>query len=126
MVKAINIKSTVVKVPFVDDEGNTKLELSFDKKDITEQKITDLQNEMLKNVALMSNQEEKNDFEQLKTVMTTVIDGIFGEGSFDKLYELSPSWSIVLHYFIEMIELIKTETENELSEMQSALNKYVK
>lgn len=126
MVKAINIKSTVVKVPFVDDEGNTKLELSFDKKDITEQKITDLQNEMLKNVALMSNQEEKNDFEQLKTVMTTVIDSIFGEGSFDKLYELSPSWSIVLHYFIEMIELIKTETENELSEMQSALNKYVK
>lgn len=126
MVKAINIKSTVVKVPFVDDEGNTRLELSFDKKDITEQKITDLQNEMLKNVALMSNQEEKNDFEQLKTVMTTVIDGIFGEGSFDKLYELSPSWSIVLHYFIEMIELIKTETENELSEMQSALNKYLK
>lgn len=126
MVKAINIKSTVVKVPFVDDEGNTRLELSFDKKDITEQKITDLQNEMLKNVALMSNQEEKNDFEQLKTVMTTVIDSIFGEGSFDKLYELSPSWSIVLHYFIEMIELIKTETENELSEMQSALNKYVK
>lgn len=126
MVKAINIKSTVVKVPFVDDEGNTRLELSFDKKDITEQKITDLQNEMLKNVALMSNQEEKNDFEQLKTVMTTVIDSIFGEGSFDKLYELSPSWSIVLHYFIEMIELIKTETENELSEMQSALNKYLK
>lgn len=126
MAKVINIKSTVVKVPFVDDEGNTRLELSFDKKDITEQKITDLQNEMLKNVALMSNQEEKNDFEQLKTVMTTVIDSIFGEGSFDKLYELSPSWSIVLHYFIEMIELIKTETENELSEIQSALSKYSK
>lgn len=53
----------------------------------------------------------KDDIETAKEALKTGYDSIFGKGSFDRVYQQTPSVPLCIQYFTEIAEGIKNELE---------------
>src|SRR5690625_4738943 len=73
-------------------------------------KLYDAENDILK----MIDEVDKNDFDAQKEAVKSIVDKLLGDGSFDKLYELSPSVFIVVDYFLQIAQGLKEEISKRL------------
>lgn len=124
MAKVINIRKPVIDIEFKDDNGNLVAEFEFDKSDDAAQRILDTQNEMLAELVKAENDDDYS-LKKLGDTMRKIMDNLLHEGAYDTLYEISPSWEIMLYYFIEICKAISEETNSNLSEMNTAIEKYI-
>lgn len=123
MAKVINIRKPYIDIVFKDDDGAVVAEFKFDKTDDANQRILDVQNGILKSLGKAEN-DPNYTFDKLKEELRKALDSLIGEGAFDQLYELSGSWEIMLHYFVEICVAISEETHSNLNEMNAAIAKY--
>lgn len=121
--KPIKLKKTTIDIPFLNEEGAEVLVLKFDRSDENIEALY----RSFDDIQEQGERLESADAEVLtaiKEFLEKTIDTIFGEGSFDKLYELSPSVNIVAVYFAQMAIGIKEELEAE--DISSVESKYLK
>lgn len=118
----IKLQSNFIEFPFEDNNGKTVLTLKFDKSDESiinlEKSIEKFEKEKEK----LANKENAS-FEDGKKVFAKIIDSVFGEGSFEAMYKLSPSTINVLKYFTQMANGIFKEINTEKE--QEKFNKYL-
>lgn len=116
----INIKKDYIPIPFVDEGGKEKFELRFYKTDENIQRILDYNNELEETTKEDENAEPT--LEEQKARDKKIIDATLGEGSFDKMYDLSDSLMNVRDYYVEIcIGLLKELGHEQTSK---ALEKY--
>lgn len=106
--KAIQLRKNLIEIPFQNDKGEVELTLYFDKSDENIKRLHKSINELndLKDI-------KEDDFDEAKKVIKKITDSIFGNGSFDKLYELNPSIQIIGVYLYQIAIGIKEEFEEE-------------
>lgn len=103
---AIKIQTKTHVIPI--EIGDVKLE--FDMSDENLQKLFDTEHDVMKKI----DEVDKNDFEAQKKAISEIVDAMLGDGSFDKLYELSPSIFIVVEYFMQIAQGLKEEVNKRL------------
>lgn len=86
------------------------VKLGFDMSDENLQKLFDAEHDIMKKI----DEVDKNDFEGQKEAIKEIIDALLGDGSFDKLYKLSPSVFIVVEYFMQIAQGLKEEVNKRL------------
>src|SRR5699024_7566896 len=59
-------------------------------------------------------QVDSDDFEAQKKAISEIVDAMLGDGSFGKLYKISPSIFIVVEYFMQIAEGLKEEVNKRL------------
>lgn len=71
--------------------------------------------------------DDEKALEQAKNVLKHGFDMMLGEGSFEKIYELSPSVMICAQYFAQLVQGIEVELQNMgFSESQQEIaNQYI-
>lgn len=104
----IKLQSNFIEFPFEDDKGNVLLTLKFDKSDENIEKLENSIGKFESEKQRLSTEGQQS-FEDGKKVFKEIVDSVFGDGSFDKMYELSPSTINVLKYFTQMAEGIFAE-----------------
>lgn len=100
-----------------------KLKFEFD---ISDESIKSFREEALKAEkefhSISVNEEDEKALEQARNVLKRAYDLFFGEGAFEKIYELSPSVMICMNYFVQIVEGIESEL-NKRGLSQSAQEK---
>lgn len=118
----IKLQSNFIEFPFENTDGKTVLTLKFDKSDENikklEKTITQFEKEEDKLMA-----KENATFEDGKKLFKKSIDSVFGEGSFDAMFALSPSTLVIKEYFAQMVDGIFNEINNDNA--QKKLDKYL-
>lgn len=125
--KPILLKSNKIEIPFQDANGNVVLTLWFDKGDEPLKRI-EKEFEKLKETEEFLESKEPvsvdDTFEKAKQSIKQAADSLFGDGAFEKLYELNPSVNIVAHYIYQIAIGIKEELESET--LKDVEQKYLK
>lgn len=107
--KAIQLRKTTIDIPFKD--GDKELfTLHFDCSDKNIERLYKDYEELIKTTENMT---EETTVEEAKPFVKGFTDSILGEGSFDKLFELSPRLKIVMIYIVQIVIGIKEEVEQE-------------
>lgn len=86
------------------------VKLAFDMSDENLKKLYDADLDIRRKI----NEVDENDFEAQKKAISEIVDAMLGDGSFDKLYELSPSIFIIVEYFIQISQGLKEEVNKRL------------
>ena len=124
--KPILLKSNKIEIPFQDANGNVVLTLWFDKGDEPLKKLEkefEKIKETQKELEIVGDDFESS-FDKSKESIKQAADVLFGIGSFEKLYDLNPSISIVADYICQIAIGIKEELESET--LKDVQNKYLK
>lgn len=120
----IRIKKNYIPIPFVDENGEVKFELRFS---MTDESIKRLYDEYDKLDDLIKGVEEnadENDLEAGKEILKHSMDGILGEGSFDKIYKDCQSIVIAVEYYVEIIMLLADELKkSKVKDLEDEINK---
>lgn len=109
--KPIQLQKTTIDIPFVDADGKTQLIIEFDRSDDNIKRLYDSFDELEKAKNDLAVTENEDIFEDTRAYVKKTMDPIFGEGTFDKVYALSPSVLIVVVYFYQMAMALKEELE---------------
>lgn len=120
--KAIQIKSNQIEIPFQDNKGNIVETFYFERTDDSLKKVMD-EIEKLDKEIKSSNEDTFTD-EDAKKLIVNAADSLLGKGSFDKLYALNPSIQIVTYYIYQVAIGIKGELESET--IKDVENQYLK
>lgn len=101
----INIKKQVIPIDFGE------FQLEFSKSDANLKKLTDFGKELEeKGKVIVENADDNDVIDKAKEILELAYDGVFGQGSFDKVYALSGESTIdVLNYFFEAMDGIVEE-----------------
>lgn len=119
--EAIQLRKTSIEIPFVDEKGNVTLTLHFDKSDDSINRLFSMSDELEK----LSKKLEKNaSLDDAKEFVKITYDKLFGEGTFEKVYELSHSTINSVIYLLQISQGIQDELEQE--EIQNLAKKYKK
>lgn len=119
----IKLQSNFIEFPFENEKGEVVLTLKFDKSDENFKQLEKTYDELNKKMGKINEQEE-SEVEQGKEILKEAVDQIFGEGSFDKMYQLSPSILLVFKYLVQMVEGIYQEIN--IDKDTELLKKYLK
>lgn len=111
--KPIQLQKTTIDIPFVDAKGKEQLVIQFDRSDDNIKRLYDSFDELEKAKNELSVTETEDVFEDTRDFIKNLMDPIFGNGTFDKIYALSPSSLIVVVYFYKMAMALKEELETE-------------
>jgi len=122
MARKIRIQKNYIPIEFEDDKGEVVLELRFDKSDEAIDRLYK-QDEIIKEL-METVDESNNEMEETKNFVRQCFDGVLGEGSFNKVYEINPSCLIILQYFIQSIVMIREELDD--FEGAAAIEQYLK
>ncbi len=114
--KPIQLKRTVIEVPFVDNDGNQILLLHFNQEQKNMENLEKVLGELGENVEKMKNQEGIS-MSEYGYVIKKAFDSILGEGAYDKVYDISPNISFIANYLYQLCVGIKEEVEREEVEM---------
>lgn len=131
MSNVIRIKTkedTVLKIPFVDEEGNIVLEFEFQKDDNSLQRLTDATNDSMARLAkAQSKLDNGEDYSHtsLSKDLIQIIDNLVGEGSGQQLYDKTPSQEIMLYYFVEICRVIASNVQGNTTDLEKAISKFV-
>lgn len=73
-------------------------------------------------------EEDEKAVEQAKSILKRAFDLILGDGAFEKIYELSPSVIICMHYFTQITQGIEEELRKRgfAESVQEKAKKYLK
>ena len=125
--KPILLKSNKIEIPFQDADENVVLTLWFDKGDEPLKKLEkefEKIKETQKELEIVGDDDFEVSFDKAKETIKQAADALFGTGSFEKLYDLNPSISIVADYVYQISIGIKEELESET--LKDIENKYLK
>lgn len=109
--KPIQLQKTTIDIPFVDTKGKEQLVIQFDRSDDNIKRLYASFDELEKAKNELSVTENEDIFEDTRDFIKNMMDPIFGSGTFDKIYALSPSSLIVVVYFYKMAMALKEELE---------------
>ncbi|WP_407350046.1 hypothetical protein VNN41_06380 [Lactococcus garvieae] len=109
--KPIQLQKTTIDIPFVDAKGKEQLVIQFDRSDDNIKRLYASFDELEKTKNELSVTENEDIFEDTRDFIKNMMDPIFGSGTFDKIYALSPSSLIVVVYFYKMAMALKEELE---------------
>lgn len=118
--KPIEIRPTIIDIPFIDSDGNEVLKLQFDRSDDNVKKFYAVIPEMAEKI----NEIEANpdhDFDE-KQFIGKLADSFLGDGAFDKIYNLNNSTFTAAKYIYQIAIGIKEEMEDE--DKKAVLSKY--
>lgn len=118
--KAIQIKTNNIEIPFVDKDGNTALVLYFDKTDENIQRFYDEMPEIGK-----MQETENHNLESNKKHLERLFDVLLGEGAFKQVYELNPSLMVLMAYFVQIVDGIVNELNTEGLVEQEVRHRYL-
>lgn len=121
---AIKIKKQETFIPI--EVGDVKLKFDYNDNSLTEVR-TELLKTQKKIGRIEGDEMDEKAVEDAKEILTEAMDAMFGEGAFEKLYEMTPSIIVVLEYFSLMVdgiteELRKKGLETDIEQRQ---NKYL-
>lgn len=122
--KPIQLRKTTIDIPFLDDKGNEQLVLHFDRSDENIKRLYASFDDIQNKAKAFEKENYEDDFEEATAFVKETMDSILGEGSFDKVYALSPSIFIVVTYFYQLAIGIKEELE--LEDLNAMEAKYLK
>lgn len=109
--KPIQLQKTTIDIPFVDAKGKEQLVIQFDRSDDNIKRLYASFDELEKAKNELSVTENEDIFEDTRHFIKNMMDPIFGNGTFDKIYAISPSSLIVVVYFYKMAMALKEELE---------------
>lgn len=118
----IKLQSNFIEFPFEDNNGKTVLTLKFDKSDENKKRLEDVMEKYNEKIKELEDGGAKT-VDDSTALLRTAVDDIFGEGSFESMYKISPATEIVLEYFYQMVGGIKKEYDEKV--MEDKLNKYL-
>lgn len=119
----ITLQKNYTEIPIVDEDGKEVVSFKFDK---TDKAIEKLEEQYKKITEMAKDDENFKDLENRKKFVKAAIDGTFGKGSFDKLYKLNPSLTIVTTYYIQLCLAVKEDIGNTNKADSELLNRYMK
>jgi len=108
----IKLQSTFIEFPFQNAEGEEVLNLKFDKSDKNLKKLSVTVKELKKKTEELKEKDTLSE-KEVKQFIKDSVDTIFGQGSFDAMYQLSPSLVIVTDYFFQMAEGVFEECNED-------------
>lgn len=120
--RQIRLQSNFIEIPLVDDKGEVVETFKFDK---TDEGIANLEKQYKKVTEMAKSDENFESQAKRKAFMKIAVDGTFGAGSFDKLYKLNPSLTIVSAYYLQMCLAIKEDINDMVDKNDQVLNKYM-
>lgn len=106
---SIRIQTQDTFIPVELGDLTLKFDISDESLINLRRKMEDVQN-VAKNIKETSNDEEV--IEQVKSIIGKAYDEVFGKGTYDKVYEVSPSVFITTQYFMEIAQGLNKEMEN--------------
>lgn len=118
--KPIEIRPTVLNIPFVDNDGNEILRLRFDRSDDNVNNFYSIIPEMEEKIREIEENPGK-DFDE-REFIRRLADSFLGDGAFDKIYEINKSTFTTAKYIYQIAIGIKEEMEDE--DKKAVLNKY--
>ncbi|MCH1713142.1 hypothetical protein [Lactococcus petauri] len=124
--KPIKLQKKVFEVPFAKEDGSVAFTLEYHRSD----KTTDNMLEELKKLEELDKKFKKEKGEQWTTteeerkIIRPMIDSMFGEGAFDKLYDFDDDVRMVFFYVFAAAEQVQEEIKN--SDLKKIEDKYLK
>lgn len=122
---AIKIQTKQTFIPIeIGDELTLKFDLSDEAMLNLEKKVTDVQKSFAK---VDENDSDEEAIEKVKNIIRSAFDEIFGEGTFDKVYAISPSTLIVAEYFMQIAQGLQEEMKERgfITTSQDKVEKYL-
>ena len=122
--KAIQLVTNTIDIPFEDEKGKILFTLHFDRTDENKKRLMksfeDLDEKMKE---LTAKNEDGVTIDEGVAFLKDTADKLLGEGSFDKMYEVNPSFEIVAKYLYLIMIGIKEEFEEE--DLKAVESKYL-
>lgn len=120
--KAIKLVTTKIEIPFLDKDGKEALKLYFDRSDENVERLyTNF--ESLKERAEEHQNSNEESLASMREFLKDTTDSMLGEGSFDLIYDLTPSLNIIAVYLYQIAIGIKEELESE--QLEALEEKYL-
>lgn len=114
----INIKKQVIPIDFGE------FQLEFSKSDANLKKLTDFGKELEEKAKVIVENADDDVIDKAKEILELAYDGVFGPGSFAKVYTLSGETTIdTLNYYFEAMNGIEEEYASEKD--KELLKKYL-
>lgn len=114
----INIKRQVIPIDFGE------FQLEFSKSDANLKKLTDFGKELEEKAKVIVENADDDVIDKAKEILELAYDGVFGQGSFAKVYALSGESTIdTLNYYFEAMNGIEEEYASEKD--KELLKKYL-
>lgn len=121
--KPIQLKKTVIDIPFVNSSGEEVLMLHFDRSQENIEKFDDVFKELSDKIEQLEKQDDVT-WREAEDFVRSAMDSTLGEGAYDKVFEISPSINLVTTYFYQIAIGIKEELEAE--DIEAIESKYLK
>lgn len=122
--RAIKLVTNTIDIPFEDEKGKVLFTLHFDRTDENKKRLMksfeDLDEKMNE---LTAKNEDDVTIDEGVAFLKETADKLLGEGSFDKMYEVNPSFEIVAKYLYLIMVGIKEEFEEE--DLKAVESKYL-
>jgi len=124
IILAIKIQTQQTHIPIELGDLKLKFDISDDSLIDLRKKIEEVQN-IAQDIDTEGSDSEVMD--RVKGVMRRAYDDLFGEGTFDKVYEVTPSILVTTQYFLDMAQGLGEEMEKRgfTSTSQEKLEKYL-
>lgn len=122
---SIKIKTKQTFIPIeIGDELTLKFDLSDEAMLNLKKKVTDVQKSFAE---VDENDSDEEAIEKVKNIIRAAFDEIFGEGTFDKVYAISPSTLIVAEYFMQIAQGLQEEMRDRgfITSPQDKVEKYL-
>ena len=122
---AIKIQTKQTFIPIeIGDELTLKFDLSDEAMLNLKKKVTDVQKSFAE---VDENDSDEEAIEKVKNIIRAAFDEIFGEGTFDKVYAISPSTLIVAEYFMQIAQGLQEEMRDRgfITSPQDKVEKYL-
>lgn len=128
MTRVIKIQKPTIDIDFVDEAGKVIETFEFDYSDKAAEEFVETYKASAKRIEALTDKErtEKLKQEEVKDFLNLTIDELLGAGTFEKLYRLSPSLSIIINYFTEICLAIFDELKDQrMKQRENVLESYL-
>nr|DAN76417.1 MAG TPA: hypothetical protein [Caudoviricetes sp.] len=114
----INIRNKVIPIDFGE------FQFEFSKSDENIEKMQSFAQDLQLEAQKIVDEDGKGDVTKAREILKLAYNGIFGDGSFDKVYNLSGQSTVdCINYFIEIMQGV--EQEQISKESQELLDRYL-
>lgn len=106
--KKIRLQTNFLEIPIVDENDEVVYMFRFDKRDENIKRFEKMSSDL---EALEGEIKSTDDYESAREITKRNVDFIFGDGTFDALYQLNPSLSVIAAYFFMACQYIRDDLD---------------
>lgn len=110
--KPIQLKRTVIDVPFVDSNGTELLVLHFNQEQKNMENLESVFNELGEKLEELKGRDHVS-WDEYADFVKKAFDSILGEGAYERVYDISPNISFIMNYLYQLAIGIKEMVEQE-------------